>query len=80
MTENSDGDLTQNQAVVERLRQDQAWLAEQGIEMSQFGPDPASGKVRVYLAHYSIAAHQRLIDRYGSAIVVDTESRRFRFT
>ncbi len=43
--------------------------------------NPVSGKVRIYLAHYSAEARQVLIDRYGEEdIVVDTESRRFRFT
>lgn len=55
-------------------------LAQQGIELSQFGPDPVTGKVRIYLARYNELAEKVLTDRYGSAVVVDTESRRFRFT
>jgi hypothetical protein len=78
MTQSSES--AESRAVRERLRADLAWLASQGVEVSQFGPDPISGKVRVYLAHYSEAAEQVLIERYGTAIVVDTESRRFRFT
>ncbi len=65
---------------MERLRADQDWLGGQGIQLSQWGPDPDSGKVRVYLAHFSEAARQLLAERYGSAIIVDTESRQWRFT
>jgi hypothetical protein len=64
-----------------QLRADRGWLTEHGAELGQLGPDPASGKVRVYLAEYSEEARQVLIDRYGDQdIVIDTESRRFRFT
>ena len=65
---------------MEQLCNDRAWLASQGVELSQWGPDPVSGKVRIYLARYSEAARQILIDRYGAAIVVDTESRKWRVT
>jgi hypothetical protein len=66
---------------MKRLAADRRWLAEQGAELSQWGPDQASGKVRVYLAHYSDEARQVLTDRYGDEnIVVDSESRRWRFT
>jgi hypothetical protein len=34
------------------------------------GPDPDSGKIKVYLAHFTEAARQLLAERYGSAIVV----------
>ncbi len=78
MTQSSES--AESRAVRERLRADHAWLASQGVVISQFGPDPISGKVRVYLAHYSEAAEQVLIERYGTAIVVDTESRQWRVT
>ena len=68
------------EAIMERLRADLEWLASQGIQLTQWGPDPASGKVRVYVAHLSEAARQLLAERYGSAVVVDTESRQWRFT
>jgi hypothetical protein len=42
---------------MEQLNADRDWLASQGVELSQWGPDPDSGKVRVYLAHFS--ARQR---------------------
>ena len=59
---------------------DRDWLASQGVELSQWGPYPDSGKIRVYLAHFTEAARQLLAERYGSAIVVGTESRQWRFT
>ena len=68
----------EHEAIMERLSADQHWLAGQGIQLSQWGPDPDSGKVRVYLANVSKAARQLLAERYGSAIVVDTESRQWR--
>jgi len=68
----------EHEAIMERLRADRDWLAGQGIQLSQWGPDPDSGKVRVYLANFSEAARQLLAERYGSAIVVDTESRQWR--
>ena len=61
--------------IMERLAADSEWLAEQGIRLSQWGPDPGTGKVRVYLQRYSDEAGQFLADRYGLDIVVDTESR-----
>jgi hypothetical protein len=60
---------------MERLRADRDWLAGQGVPLSQWGPDPDSGKIRIYLARFTEAARQLLSERYGSAIVVDTESR-----
>jgi len=70
-----------NAEIMRQLAADRGWLAEHGAELGQWGPDLVSGKVRIYLAHYSEEARQVLIDRYGEEdIVVDTESRRFRFT
>lgn len=66
--------------VIDRLRADRDWLAAQGVELAQFGPDPGSGQVRVYLVQYTERARQLLADRYGSAIMVDEESRSWRFT
>jgi hypothetical protein len=70
-----------NAEIMRRLAADSVWLAEQGAELGQWGPDQASGKVRIYLARYSEEARQLLTDRYGDQdIVVDTDSRRWRFT
>ena len=74
------GQPPDNGVIMERLEADREWLAAQGIELAQFGPDPYSGKVRVYLAHCTEAAHQLLADRYGPAIVVAGEARSWRFT
>jgi hypothetical protein len=63
-----------------RLSADREWLAGHGIQLSQFGPDPVSGKVRVYLAHFTELGRDLLIGRYGSAIVVDAQPRQWRFT
>jgi hypothetical protein len=63
---------------MERLNADREWLSGQGTRLSQWGPDPHSGKVTVYLARFTEAARQLLAGRYGSAIVVDTESRQWR--
>ncbi len=71
-------DTPKNTEIMRRLNADSQWLADQGIRMSQWGPDPASGKVRVYLAHYSEEARQVLTDRYGEDIVVEAESRQWR--
>jgi hypothetical protein len=73
-------DAAETGAITDRLRADRAWLARRGIELIQWGPDPASGKVKVYLSHYDDAARQVLLDRYGTAIIVSTESRSWRFT
>jgi hypothetical protein len=67
-------------AVIERLRADHEWLAEQGVQLGQWGPDPVAGKVGVYLAHYSEDARRVLVQRYGEDITVDTQSRQWRFT
>ena len=63
---------------MEQLRADHDWLADQGAVLSQWGPDPGTAKVRIYLAHFTESAAQLLSERYGAAIVVDTESRQWR--
>jgi hypothetical protein len=68
----------EQEAIMAQLNADHDWLASQGAVLSQWGPDPGSGKVRVYLAHFTQAAQQLLSERYGPAIVVDTESRQWR--
>jgi hypothetical protein len=40
-------------AIMERREADSESLAEQGVRLAQFGPDPESGKVHVYLERYS---------------------------
>jgi hypothetical protein len=66
-------------AIIESLHRDREWLAGQGIHLTQYGPDPESGKVKVYLARYSENARQVLTERYGSDVVISTESRSWSF-
>jgi hypothetical protein len=70
----------ENQATMAQLRADWHWLARQGADLSQWGPDPVSGKVKVCLAHFTEDARDLLIELYGAAIVVSTESVQWRFT
>ena len=37
-------------------------------------------EVRVYLAHFTKSAKQLLYERYGSTVIVDSESRQWRST
>ena len=60
----------QNQIITRRITADQSWLAGHGVELTQWGPDPVSGKVLVYLTHYSSAAREVLIRRFGGSVVV----------
>jgi hypothetical protein len=82
MTGSTDGGgiSAEHRALMDRLGADREWLAGHDIQLSQFGPDPVSGKVRVYLAHFTEFGRDLLIGRYGSAIVVDTQSTEWRFT
>src|ERR1022692_3652667 len=48
------------EAIADRLRADRPWLARRGIELTQWGRDHASGKVKDYLSHYDDAARQVL--------------------
>jgi len=65
-------------AIMDRLNADAESLAERGVRMSQWGPDPESDKVHVYLERYSDEARQLLDDRYGDDIIVKAESRMWR--
>jgi transposase InsO family protein len=80
MPQVSGDEAPESAIVIDRLRADRDWLAAEGVELAQFGPDTGSGQVRVYLVHYTERARQLFADRYGSAIVVDEESRSWRFT
>jgi hypothetical protein len=63
-----------NKSITERIDADARSLARQGVELSQWGPDWCSGKVKVYLTHYSRAAARILTAAYGSAIIVSRRS------
>ena len=80
MTQASDGETPGTATVMARLEADREWLAAQGIELSQYGPDPDTGQVRVYLTRPTQEARQLLVGRYGPAIVVAAEARSWRFT
>jgi hypothetical protein len=58
MAQASDGHTPGIAATMARLDADREWLAAQGLELSQFGPDPDSGKVRVYLTRYTEQARR----------------------
>ena len=51
-----------------------------GADLAQWGPDPVSGKMKVYLAHFTEDARDLLVGLYGAAVVVSTESVQWRFT
>jgi hypothetical protein len=81
MTETSDdGVSAEHRAIMDRLRADLYWLAGHGVQLSQWGPDSVSDKVRIYLVCFTESGRDLLTGRYGSALVVDTESRQWRFT
>jgi hypothetical protein len=64
----------QNKALSERIADDQSYLTQGGIQLTQWGPDPRSGKTKIYLTHYTPAAARGLYARYGCAVVVATTS------
>lgn len=53
---------------------DRRALQRMGIRITQWGPDSVSGKLRIYLTHYSRAAARALYNRYGQGILVSTRS------
>lgn len=57
-------------ALSNRILADQKSLARQAVMLTQWGPDAATGKVKVYLTHYSAAARRALVARYGKGIIV----------
>lgn len=59
-----------NKSITERIDADARSLARQGVELTEWGPDWCSGKVKVYLNHYSRAAARILTAEYGSAIII----------
>ena len=64
----------QNEALSGRIADDQDYLAGHGIQLTQWGPDVRSGKIKIYLTHYTPAAARVLYARYGCAVVVATTS------
>ena len=64
----------QNKALSGRIARDQRYLARHGILLTQWGPDSISGKIKIYLTHYTSTAAQALYARYGCAVIVVTTS------
>jgi hypothetical protein len=64
----------QNKYLTDRIGLDQRALAREGVQLTQWGPDPCSGKVKVYLTHYSRAAAKILISKYGNDVIISHHS------
>jgi predicted Rossmann-fold nucleotide-binding protein len=56
--------------ITARILADQEWLARHDVELTSWGPDPASDEVHIHLTSYSDAARDVLVSRYGDAVVV----------
>lgn len=65
---------SKNRHVTHQIGLDQRGLAREGVQLTQWGPDPCSGKVKVYLTHYSRAAARVLVSTYGNDIIVSRQS------
>jgi hypothetical protein len=65
---------SQNNYITRRIGLDQRALAREGVELTMWGPDPCSGKIKIYLTHYSRAAARILITAYGNDIIVSHRS------
>jgi hypothetical protein len=67
--------MAQLAAVQTKIGADKNFLASRGIDLTAWGPDLSSDKVRVMLADYSVAAAKEILDRYGKQWVsVDSGS------
>lgn len=64
----------ENKSITKRIDADARRLALQGLTLTEWGPDFCSGKVKIYLAHYSQAAERILTSTYGSDIIVSHRS------
>jgi hypothetical protein len=59
-----------NEALSAHLDSDQPYLSRRGILLTEWEPDSMTGKIKVYLRHYSARAAQAMYARYGCAISV----------
>src|SRR6185312_8898264 len=59
-----------NRTITYDILAQEHWLADHGVELRQWGPDPVTGKVEIFLARYSAASRRLLMARYGPAIEV----------
>ena len=57
-------------STVQRLSAGYRSLRAQGIKMAQWGPDPVSNKVQIFLQTYSKHAVRTLLHRYGAQWIV----------
>lgn len=55
-----------NRQVTEQIDADEPSLAKQGAALTEWGPDPKTGKLIVYLTHYTPAAAALIVHKYGS--------------
>lgn len=60
--------------VTNLLSADQVSWAEQGINLSAWGPDYSADNVSVHLAHYDLAAAEKLENTYGSIVSVSPDA------
>ena len=59
-----------NEALSARIRSDQSYLSHHGIQLTEWEPDSISGKIKVYLTHYTARAAYAVYARYGCAVTV----------
>jgi hypothetical protein len=59
-----------NRTITFDLLAHEHWLADHGVELRQWGPDPATRKVEIFLAHYTADAARLLRARYGPAVEI----------
>ncbi len=57
-----------------RITRDGAWLQNHRLDLARWGPDPATGTVRITLSRYTDADAVALTERYGDAVSVSTRS------
>ncbi len=62
-----------NRVISSRLAQEHTWLWRHGIELREWAPDPATGKLRVWLARESPAALRFLHNEFGTAIIIASQ-------
>jgi hypothetical protein len=63
-----------NKDLSQRIALDQPRLRHQGIHLAQWGPDSRTGKIKIYLTHYTPAAAHSIYLHYGCAVAVATVS------
>ncbi|HEX9517624.1 MAG TPA: hypothetical protein VF940_15785 [Streptosporangiaceae bacterium] len=66
-----------NLATSRRIESDESFLHSRHVYLSQWGPDSVTGKIEVYLVHYSARAARILYARYGCAINVSRRSQQY---